>query len=261
MLENINSTLKIFLDSVNISSPVSREHYLQRCLPVVNTILNRKEKVTVIDAGCGHAYESIFFSALGADVIGIDLREDGFKVAIDNIKKFRLIFPSLNINLINRDIFAVLADSHADIIWVRQAISHIHPAEKFIDLAYQSLNKNGLLVMNDSNALNPLAMVQTLATYWQEKRKLTWFVTDQYKDPVTNATVPYAVERILRPSTLKKMLVKSGFHIDLVDITGYVPVSIASKLPRISLRFESIIRKLPFISQIGMEYTIVGKKN
>src|SRR5262245_13090259 len=154
MLEDINSTLKIFLDSINLNSPVSREHYLRRCFPVISKILNAQEQIKVIDAGCGHAHEAILFSALGADVIGIDLREDGFKVALDNIKKFRSIFPSLNVNLINRDLFVAMKSLRADVVWVRQAISHIHPAEHFIDLAYRTLNRNGLLVINDSNVMN-----------------------------------------------------------------------------------------------------------
>jgi SAM-dependent methyltransferase len=260
MLEHTNKTLKVFLDSIRITSPISREHYLQRCWPVVDRILKSKEIVTVVDAGCGHAHEAILFAALGAEVVGIDLREDGFRVALDNIKRFRSIFTELNIKLINRDLFAAMESLRADIVWVRQAISHIHPAEKFIDVACQTLNKNGMLVINDSNAMNPLVMVETAVEHWKHANTFKWYVTDKYKDPVTNETVPYAVERVLSSAGLRRMFRSSGLEMTALDFTGYVPVSIASMLPYATLGFEASLRRLPLMSHIGMEYTIVGKK-
>jgi SAM-dependent methyltransferase len=263
MLEDGSLTLKTYLDlrgqSVpHFNYPVSREHYLQRCWPVIDRILT-SEKIKVIDAGCGHAYESILFAALGAEVTGIDLRHDGFQVALDNVKTYRSTFPSLKIELVNRDIFAAMQELEADVIFVRQAFSHIHPAEKFIELAYQRLKKHGILVINDSNWINPLEMMEVTAEHWRHG-KLRWFVTDKYKDPVTNVVVPYAVERMMTPMAVKKMLCASGFTAEGLDITGYLPVSIASKVPGIALGLESIIKKLPLISRLGAEYTITGLK-
>lgn len=264
MLEHVNATLKLYLDERgkqlrHFTYPVSREHYLQRCWPVIDRILTSKQKVTVIDAGCGHAYEAILFSALGAAVIGIDLREEGFRVAVENINYFRSMFPSLDLQLVNRDLFAAMNGLKADIIHVKQAFSHIHPAEKFVELAFRCLHPNGILVINDSNWLNPLEMVGVTTEHMRHK-KLGWFVTDRFRDPVSQVIVPYAVERMMTPLTAKKMLLQSGFLVDAVDITGYVPVSIASKLPRLTLSLESVVKRIPIASHLGADYTITGRK-
>ena len=263
MLEDGRHTLKTYLDLrgkslPHFNYPVSREHYLQRCWPVINRILTNGN-IKVIDAGCGHAYESILFAALGADVTGIDLRQDGFQVALDNVKTYRSIFPSLKIDLVNRDIFAAMQELDADVIFVRQAFSHIHPAERFIELAYQRLKKNGILVINDSNWINPLEMMEVTLEHWRHG-KLRWFVTDKYRDPVTQVVVPYAVERMMTPMRVNQMLCASGFTAAGLEITGYLPVSIASKVPRFALGLESIIQKVPLISRLGAEYTITGLK-
>ena len=204
MLEDVSPTLKTYLDlrgNPYFNYPVSREHYLQRCWPVINKIMTG-ENIKVIDAGCGHAYESILFAALGADVTGIDLREDGFQVALENVQSYRSIFPSLKIELVNRDIFAAMQELYADAIFVRQAFSHIHPAEKFIELAYQLLKKNGILVINDSNWINPMEMLDVTVDRWRHG-KFRWFVTDKYRDPVTQVVVPYAVERMMTPMAVR----------------------------------------------------------
>jgi SAM-dependent methyltransferase len=261
MLEEKHKTLKKFLDEMKIDAPVSRQHYLQRCWPVITKILNSCEIITVIDAGCGDAYESILFAALGAHVTGIELREDRFKLAVDNVEKFRSTFPDMNISLINRDVFATLRSMKADVVWVRQAISHIHPAEKFIEIAADCLNSNGLLVINDSNGTNPLVAAETVLEHWKHAKTLNWFVTDQYKDPVTKQTVPYAVERLLTTHALKRMLQNARFKEIGVDFTGYVPVSVATKLPQFAHGLEALLKEIPVLSMIGREYTVVGKKN
>jgi SAM-dependent methyltransferase len=265
MLEAGNKILKTYLDLraqtvPHFNYPVSREHYLQRCWPVISRILTSNENVTVVDAGCGHAYESILFAALGAEVIGIDLREDGFQVALKNIEDFRSTFHLLRIHLINRDIFAAMQDLDADVIFVRQAFSHIHPAEDFVNLAYRRLKRNGILVINDSNWINPLELIEVTIEHWQHG-KLGWFVTDKYRDPITKEVVPYAVERMMSPTAVRKMLRASGFAVEDVDLTGFLPISIASRAPRMALGVEAIVKRLPVISRLGAEYTITGIKN
>lgn len=265
MLEDANPLLKKYLDirakaHKHFGYPVSREHYLQRCWPVIDRILRSNETVTVIDAGCGHAYESILFAALGADVIGIDLREDGFRGALENIKMFRPEFPSIQIELINRDIFAAMASLRSNVVYVRQAFSHIHPAEKFVELAYRSLALNGILVINDSNWLNPLEMIEVTREHWKH-RKLGWFVSDEFRDPVTHEVVPYAVERMMTPAVVAGMLRDSGFIVKELDITGFIPLVIASRMPSLAMSLEGCFKKLPLVSKLGAEYTITGERN
>jgi SAM-dependent methyltransferase len=267
MLERLDSRVKEYIDVLaqevypEFRYPVSREHYLERCSPVINRILASKIKTTVVDAGCGHAYEAILFAALGAHVIGVDLREDGFEVAVRNVARFRSIFPSLSLELINTDVFSAMRTLKPDVIWARQAISHIHPAEKFIEAAYDCLGKNGLLVINDSNFMNPVVIMQITAEHWKCKKQLRWFVIDKYRDPVTKAVVPYAVERMLTANSINEMFQKSGFEVEALDITGFIPGTVAAKLPKLTLRLESVSKRLPIISNIGAEYTISGRKN
>ena len=260
MLETKNRILTIFLDSLGISSPSSREHYLQRCWPVVNRILNAKKKIRVLDAGCGHAHESILFAALGADVVGVELREDGYKIALQNVAKYQAIFGPLSIVLLNTNIFAAFDRLRPDVIWVRQAISHIHPAERFVQMAAQRLENDGLLVINDSNGMNPLVMIETAIEHWRGRKTFKWYVTDKYKDPITHEPVPYAVERVMSSAGMKRMLLASGFREVHADFTGYVPVFLAARLPKIALNFEASFKKIPLISKIGIEYTVVGRK-
>jgi hypothetical protein len=63
-----------------------------------------------------------------------------------------------------------------------------------------------------------------------------------------------------RAHGIQKTLRNCGFHIEALDITGYVPVTVAARLPQTTLRIESMIKRLPVVSHFGADYTVCGRK-
>jgi len=213
-----------------------------------------KKEIIILDAGCGIGSESIFCGLLGAKVRGIDISKNRLSCArvrkLYYEKKFN---KKINVKFELKNIFDV--DGKYDIIWVNEAISHISPAEKFLELSYNLLKKGGSLIITDSNKLNPYIYIRIKKE--QKKRGGTLL---KVKDPTTDKQISYAVERCFTISQIKKM-VSDKFEIDDIFSFSFFPFFIFKRFKRICTFVEyNIFGKISPFKLIAACYSIICTK-
>ena len=216
-----------------------RDRYARRVQHLVDSIdLNTK----VLDAGCGIGSESILCGLLGASVIGVDLHEERLAAARGRLRDYQgKLNKPLEVKFYAQSVFDIL--DTFNVIWAQQSISHISPADRFIQFAYNHLDKGGKLIVVDPNALNPLA--------YTTKR-----------NPQTGEIISYAQERIFSIYSIKKMVAKAGFKIKEVHVSGIsLPVPLFSyKSRNMSYYINKVFDRLPIIRMSGGAYTLIAVK-
>jgi len=207
----------------------------------------------ILDAGCGLGSHAIFLSLLGADVVGIDLSKERLDVANKRVKYYQEKYPMiLHPRFYYKNVLKSCELGEFDIIWANQSISHIHPVENFLYVAWRKLN-NGYLIICDSNGMNPYVAFEA----WLVHRKGGLY--ELKKDPDTGELIPYARERMLNPIYLRALLSKSNYKVQLTEYHGFVPPKFHTK--RLFRFIERVMTNMPFFRLTGGSYIIVGKKS
>lgn len=104
----------------------------------------------VLDAGCGYGTFALLFARLGADVTAVDIRPDRLDVARWRSACMRSIAHACPVSFQRMDV-AHAIDGTFDLVWVYNAISHIDPAESFLEQVREHLRPGGVLVIGDAN--------------------------------------------------------------------------------------------------------------
>src|SRR5262249_59811935 len=86
----------------------------------------------ILDAGCGFGTFAMMFAAVGAEVVGADLRPDRLDAANKRLEYYRettgatlpIRYERVDLTQPSREMF--------DMVWVYNALSHIEPVEPFI---------------------------------------------------------------------------------------------------------------------------------
>jgi SAM-dependent methyltransferase len=219
--------------------------------------LERRAPLRLLDAGCGLGSHAILFSHLGAEVEGVDLRPERLRVAEHRqgffVGKGFLRQPA---KFYFANIFSHLQRYRdvLDIVWVNQAISHIDPADRFLDLAYQAMRSRGIIVISDSNLWNPV----NLKVRWDERQK-HGRQTSKY-DPDSGENVSYAVERFFSIPGMAAILKEAGFRVEETIFHSLMPWFLRKRLGPKLAQVDGILTHLPVISYMCGSYTIVGRK-
>lgn len=244
--------------------PVAVAGYADRLMPLMKKVKEAQGQVRVLDVGCGCGSEALLLSLLGVDVIGIDLVPYGVDYARSRIAYYQSFSKNLlRIQFLNSDVFKYLKGSERfNIIWQIEAISHVHPAEKFLRLAFNSLYADGVLIVSDSNALNPVSVYRSCRL----RRSLICYTYKQPYDKNCAEPVEVAEERIFSIFSLKNKLIRAGFKIEIIQISGFMgsyifPKNLLSKqrLSNMLIFFQSIMKKVPILRLLGSNFTIVAK--
>ncbi len=238
--------------------------YASRLAPLVVEIRKRRNP-RFLDTGSGCGSESILAALLGANVTGIDLVPLRTEYAVSRIAFFQQLAESpLPLRFLTANAITHLQESSGyDIIWVNEAVSHIHPAEAFFDAAFQGLNPEGLLIIADANALNPVAR-------WRAARirgGKDWYVHRQFKllDDAPHDQV--AEERLFSSRKLQFMLRQAGFRIRQLEMHGFLGSFFLPRcwqanprLAKIMTGFQEGVRRIPLIRSLGSSMTVVAVK-
>ena len=141
------------------AGPSGAGRYASRLLPLVEAARGAAGQVTALDCGCGFGTESLLLGLEGVAVTGVDAVPERVEVARARVPFYeRRAGRPLGVRFASADILRYLEGvPRVDLIWALEAISHIHPLEDFLTLAFDRLSPGGLLVTSDPNALNPLA--------------------------------------------------------------------------------------------------------
>lgn len=236
------------------ASPIIRKQYCRRvCRLAYRYVTERladEKYQKVLDAGCGFGTETLLFALLGKKVTAVDLSCRRLNIAKKRISFFaEHSSQKLEVNFLNTSVFNL---SHQfDVIWVREAISHIDAAEEFLEFAYERLRPGGLLFITDGNGMFLPLQLKLLFERGTRLHR-------QVLDPSTREEVPYAVERIFTIPRIKRILRTVGLSIVHCECS----IGAARKSPdwlwnRVMVRLGSV----PIISDIlGRQYTIVAGK-
>jgi SAM-dependent methyltransferase len=262
-LANLLNANKTLLEAPGKAPHLGMLGYAQRVLSVSTMISRSKKPLRILDAGCGYGTESILFSLLGADVLGVELVADRTALAASRVEFYQRYFRRpMRLRFINANLFRFLAQSRPfDVIWTMEAISHIHPAEDYFSLARSRLKPGGRLVISDANALNPRSLLGGMML----RGKVKHAPLRRFSDPATGSPVDYAEERRFTAPGMIERLKTAGFRIEKVEMCGFMGTSV---LPRWLVRqpapahflhtCQRILQKTPVLRYLGSIYTIIA---
>jgi len=249
--------------------PAAAFGYSRRFAGLIKELEVKQEKgqtaITIMDAGCGYGSESLLFALLGHDAVGVELVRERAELARSRIPFFqsRCAFP-LKIRFENANILEFLErSSPLDAIWSMEAVSHIYPPEAFLNLAYQRLKTDGLLIVSDPNKKNPWAFVRSVRI----RGGLRHAPHQRFRDPEKGAPVDYGQENIFTAPGFKRELEKAGFRVKSLCYSGFMGTSffpenaLRKKLfSRFLISVEKSARKIPFVKSLGSIYTAIAVK-
>jgi tRNA (adenine57-N1/adenine58-N1)-methyltransferase len=114
-----------------------------------------KESV-VVDAGTGSGFLAIFLANICKKVITYEIREDFYKLALENIKLSGL----KNIEIKNKDVFSGIDEENVDLVTL-----DLPNAERALEKARVALKENGYVV-------GILPNMEQLKSFYQELKRL-----------------------------------------------------------------------------------------
>lgn len=229
--------------------------YSQQVSWVIQRIRASSIPLRILDAGCGFGTKCILFAALGAQVVGVDLWAENLSIAQQRVAYWqRVCSLALDVTFERVNLLTYTPPEAFDLVYAREAISHIDPLDDFLAACATYLIPAGDIVICDSNAWNPYIQW----TLWRLRgTKLYTLVPD----PVTGESIPYAIERVFSPRYIYACLHRHGFTVVAHHASGFVPISFVTD------RTERCLRALcywlemwPFAASLGARYTIVGRK-
>lgn len=228
--------------------------YYGRLSYMINLLFNLKNPI-ILDAGCGLGSESIFFSSLGAEVVGVDIKEKMIKTA----EKRKLFYGDLigrKVEFVLGNVFEAVKKQKFDIIWMNEAISHIHPAEDFLKLARRQLNPGGRVIISEGNGDNPCIRARQVI----QMGRWSW---DAYfvQDPRTGKKVGYTTERMFNLEQMGSILKKTNYSIGHVGLTYFTIFCLQRYrvINEIMRGIEQWLDKRKFSRLLGLSYRIEGK--
>ncbi len=225
---------------------VGRLHY------ALQWLMQHSPGARVLDAGCGLGTESLLFAQIGAEAVGVDLFEKYIGAAQERLGQFEAhLGRRLKVAFAAMNLFDISADERFDLIYCREAISHIEPVSDFLEFAYSRLVPGGQLVVSDANGACLANHIDRLAI-----RGVHWLESEV--DPATGRRVPMAHERILSIPRLGRELRHAGLrpvheerqvHLQrLADLPGFPLVRAAARA----------VERVPGISLLACTHYVIG---
>jgi SAM-dependent methyltransferase len=157
----------------------------------------------VMDAGSGFGTYAMLYAAVGAEVVGADLRPDRLEAA-----ERRLAFHreqtglALPVRYERADLTRAWSTT-ADLVWVYNALSHIEPLDDFLRAVRDHLRPGGVLVVGDINGAHPVHLARL--------GELRTEVSQHYTAP-DGTTHAYAVERTFPPPEMRRVMEANGLR-------------------------------------------------
>lgn len=165
-------------------------------------IAERKQP-RVLDAGSGFGTYAMLYAAMGAEVVGIDLRPDRLDAAERRLRFWeRTTGETLPVRYARGDLTREW-DADYDLVWVYNALSHIDPLDGFLAAVRRHLRPGGVLVVGDINGGHP-AHLARLAELRTE-------VHQEYVAP-DGQRHTYAVERTFTPRQMREAMEGNGLR-------------------------------------------------
>lgn len=223
----------------------TREYFMARRLV-------GRRGVRILDCGCGTGTEGILFSLLGAEVVGVDLKRLRLDLAAARRDRWsREAGRELRNEYLLENLFDLGFRDEFDYVWVKEAISHIHPLPEFYAFAFRALRPGGELLVTDPNLEEPRTRAKIDAV--REGPLIKTF-----PHPRTGEPIPYADERLLSIPELAAGVREAGFRMGEVEI--FLPGQ--STAPQWLWRavIRPLDRFLPLSRRLGNEFCAAAVK-
>jgi len=183
---------------------VVKETMVSRLQHALQWVMQRGPRVRVLDAGCGLGTESLLFAQIGAEVVGVDLFDKYVTAAQERLEQFEAhIGKRLKVRFSAMNLFDIPANERFDLIYCREAISHIDPISRFLEFSHSRLVPGGQLVVSDANGACLANQLDRIAI-----RGVRCLHTEV--DPATGREVSVAHERILGIPRQKREMRRAG---------------------------------------------------
>jgi len=238
--EDLNQTLRHYYTSFRRNfGPLRRSKYDEQ-LAWLTAEVRRGAIRTVLDVGCGCGTVSLWLAQQGAEVYGIDLKDD--RLAVAQRRAEMLAAP---VRFANQSLFDV--QGQFDAVWLEQAFHHVEPrAEAFAHIA-RLLSPGGRVVISDSNAWNPLNHAIAI--------KARGFKSIKQKVDAEGRVHLYGDERITTPGALAKGFRRHGVQQIERRYFGVLPNNRAAE------KMGAVERLIPaFMVPAFTHYLWVGQK-
>jgi len=158
----------------------------------------------VMDAGSGFGTYSMLYAAVGAEVVGADLRPDRLAAAEHRLEFYReSVGSALPVRYDRADLTREW-DADYDLVWVYNALSHIDPLEAFLAQVRRHLTPGGVLVIGDINGAHPEHLARL--------RELRGDAVHQEYVAPDGERYSYAVERPFPPREIRQIFVANGLR-------------------------------------------------
>jgi 2-polyprenyl-3-methyl-5-hydroxy-6-metoxy-1,4-benzoquinol methylase len=161
--------------------------------------------IRALEIGCGLSADSHWMALRGASVLAIDANSrwiSGAK-ALSDIVRSRFSAP-LDIEIRKENVFNVTGSF--DLIYMKEALHHIEPRSEIAGKLASLLAPGGSVVVLEPNAINPIIQAAMI------KRRGGFNTVICKRDPITNERFIYGNERILLPSSIRKLFSTAGIE-------------------------------------------------
>lgn len=236
-----------------------KHHFAHRLAFILNHIV-KGPYTTILDAACGMGTQGILYGMLGFKVTGIDLNRQDIGIAKTRSRFYSdKLGQSIDViyEVANAVNYAESTKLSYDVIVIQEALCHIHPAEVFLDNVGNILSEGGLLIISETNALNPIIrwkMFRDVGTFGYKVRRV--------RDIITGEMERYASKRVFSVLSMRRMLRARGYEVVDARGSGFFPSVMArrSSLLKFMKKTERGFCLLPGHYLFGTSYTLVARK-
>ena len=117
------------------------ELHQQYTIPSILYLLPQRKSLNIIDVGCGNGFLVNYLSQFGHYVMGIDIAEDGIKIAKNAYPSIRFEMHSAYEKLDS------LIDTPVDVIISSEVIEHLYQPDRFLENIFSVLRPGGFLIL------------------------------------------------------------------------------------------------------------------
>ncbi len=144
-------------------------------LSFIDKYANRKKKI--LDIGCGVGTIDLYLAKEKKDVVGIDLSQNGIKIARKNMKKFGL---SRKLRFIVTNFPNVIPKGRFDLIICSEVLEHLTQDKLAVMKIKGLLNKNGVVVASSPSKYAPLYKMGLLQKFDSDVGHLRRYTLESY---------------------------------------------------------------------------------
>jgi SAM-dependent methyltransferase len=253
-----------------------RNVFANRMAPVISRLRALPSGARVLDCGCGCGYQSLLLALAGARVTGVDLTGKRVAIARRLAQAFSQGGASARAEFFHQGLFSFLEQRRGreayDLVWISEAVSHIHPLEEFWPLLKEVMAPGALLAITEANVLNPLVRRQVGRERWDHfaRRKQApekyrhegyWLFPARFQDPATGQELMMANERMLSPASLEAMLRKQGFGGFDLYWRSFAPRPLYRLAGERACRvLERSLQATPLLQRLAAHYVLLARR-